>query len=601
MALVLKDRVKETTATVGNGTLSLLGASQGFQDFSSIGIGNTTYYCIQGVAEWEVGLGTVGPGTLSRDVVLASSNGGGLVSFSGGQKDVFCTYPAGKAIGTDIGPVTFSVSSAVPNATVNVAKIASAVSTTDGDIALSPKGTGAILAQVPDGTSAGGNKRGGGAVDWQIIRSLSESVASGSGSVISGGFYNKSTADQSVVAGGSANAATGNGSAIGGGTFNQASGNFSTIGGGDSNIASFAQTFIGGGYNNTASASLAAVVGGRGNTVSQEYSIIGGGYTNTLQSIYSFLGGGITNTGSGSYSALVGGSTNTASGDFSFVGGGSTNTASASYATLSGGLGSTASGQYSTVSGGRSNTASATYAAIAGGRLNVASAVNTAIGGGLSNEAIGTYATVAGGELNVASGSYSAVLGGYTNTTSGAYAVVGGGQNHQANSSHSAILGGAYGSTRSVVGYHAFPACLTPVASKAGASQGGLLIIGAVTISALSTILRSNTSSAGATNQLILPFNSAYYFKGTVIATVTGGGDTKSWTFDGQIKKGLTAGSTTLTGSTVTSPYGDAGASTWAVALSADTTNGGLAVTVTGQASTTIRWACKIETTEVTF
>jgi hypothetical protein len=600
MALVLKDRVKETTATVGNGTLSLLGASQGFQGFSSIGIGNTTYYCIQGVVEWEVGLGTVGPGTLSRDVVLASSNGGGLVSFSGGQKDVFCTYPAGKAIGTDIGPVTFSVSSVVPNATVNVAKIASAVSTTDGDIALSPKGIGAILAQVPDGTSAGGNKRGGGAVDWQIIRSLSESVASGSGSVISGGFYNKSTADQSVVAGGSANAATGNGSAIGGGTFNQASGNFSTIGGGDSNIASFAQTFIGGGYNNTASASLAAVVGGRGNTVSQEYSIIGGGYTNTLQSIYSFLGGGITNTGSGSYSALVGGGTNTASGDFSFVGGGSTNTASASYATLSGGLGSTASGQYSTVSGGRSNTASATYAAIAGGRLNVASAVNTVIGGGLSNEAIATYATVAGGELNVASGSYSAVLGGYTNSTSGAYAVIGGGQNHQANSSHSAILGGAYGSTRSVVGYHAFPACLTPVASKAGASQGGLLILGAVTISALSTILRSNTSSATTSNQLRLPFDSAYYFKGSVIAAVEGG-DSKSWTFDGQIKKGLTNASTTLTGSTVTSPYGDAGASTWTVALSADTTNGCLAVTVTGQASTTIRWACKIETTEVTF
>jgi hypothetical protein len=600
MALVLKDRVKETTTTQGTGTITLLGAVQGYQGFSSIGIGNTTYYCIQSTTDWEVGIGTVGAVSLTRDTVLASSNNGSLVGFGSGTKDVFCTYPAGKAIGTDIGPVTFSVSSAVPNATVNVAKIASAVSTTDGDIALSPKGTGAILAQVPDGTSAGGDKRGGGAVDWQIIRSLSESVASGSGSVISGGFYNKSTADQSVVAGGSANAATGNGSAIGGGTFNQASGNFSTIGGGDSNIASFAQTFIGGGYSNTASASLAAVVGGRGNTVSQEYSIIGGGYTNTLQSIYSFLGGGITNTGSGSYSSLVGGNTNIASGDFSFVGGGSTNTASASYATLSGGLSNTASGQYSTVSGGRSNTASATYAAIAGGRLNVASAVNTVIGGGLSNEVSGTYSTVAGGELNRINGSYSGALGGYDNTMSGSYAVIGGGQNHQANSSHSAIIGGAYGSTRSVVGYHAFPACLTPVASKAGASQGGLLILGAVTISALSTILRSNTSSATTSNQLRLPFDSAYYFKGSVIAAVEGG-DSKSWTFDGQIKKGLTNASTTLVGSTVTSPYGDAGASTWTVALSADTTNGCLAVTVTGQASTTIRWACKIETTEVTF
>jgi hypothetical protein len=121
------------------------------------------------------------------------------------------------------------------------------------------------------------------------------------------------------------------------------------------------------------------------------------------------------------------------------------------------------------------------------------------------------------------------------------------------------------------------------------------------TTNATATKLRSNTSSADATNQLILQNNSAIYFKGTVIANVTAGGDTKSWTFDGQIKRGANAAATTLTGSTVSSPYGDAGASTWAVSLAADTTNGGLAVTVTGQASTTIRWVCKLETTEVGF
>jgi len=99
----------------------------------------------------------------------------------------------------------------------------------------------------------------------------------------------------------------------------------------------------------------------------------------------------------------------------------------------------------------------------------------------------------------------------------------------------------------------------------------------------------------------VLADNSAVYFRGTVIANVTGGGNTKSWTFDGQIKRGANAAATTLTGSTVASPYGDAGASTWTVALSADTTNGGLAVTVTGQASTTIRWVCRLETTEVSY
>lgn len=104
MALVLKDRVRETTTTTGTGTVTLAGAVTGFQTFSSaIGNTNTTYYTIagQGTSEWEVGLGTVGAGTLSRDTVLASSNANALVVFSAGTKDVFCDYPAGKAVYDD--------------------------------------------------------------------------------------------------------------------------------------------------------------------------------------------------------------------------------------------------------------------------------------------------------------------------------------------------------------------------------------------------------------------------------------------------------------------------------------------------------------------
>lgn len=87
-----------------------------------------------------------------------------------------------------------------------------------------------------------------------------------------------------------------------------------------------------------------------------------------------------------------------------------------------------------------------------------------------------------------------------------------------------------------------------------------------------------------------------------MIANVTGGGNTKGWTIEGVIKRGASAGTTALVGTaTVTSSYADAGASTWSVAVTADTTNGCLAVTVTGQASTTIRWVASIETTEVTF
>lgn len=105
MALVLKDRVKETTTTEGTGTLSLLGASTGYQSFSVIGNGNTCYYSIsaQGSSEWEVGIGTYTSSgtTLSRDTVLASSNANSLVSLSAGTKDVYVVYPASKSVNLD--------------------------------------------------------------------------------------------------------------------------------------------------------------------------------------------------------------------------------------------------------------------------------------------------------------------------------------------------------------------------------------------------------------------------------------------------------------------------------------------------------------------
>lgn len=101
MALVLADRVKETTTVAGTGTATLLGASAGYQSFAVIGNGNTTYYTIAGQtgSEWEVGIGTYTSSgtTLARTTVLSSSNSGSLVTFSAGTKDVFVTYPASVA------------------------------------------------------------------------------------------------------------------------------------------------------------------------------------------------------------------------------------------------------------------------------------------------------------------------------------------------------------------------------------------------------------------------------------------------------------------------------------------------------------------------
>ena len=103
MALVVKDRVQETSTTTGTGTFTLAGAVSGFQSFSAIGNANTTYYAIVGGTEWEVGLGTyTSSGTLlSRDTVLESSNSGSLVNFSAGTKNVFVTYPAEEAVYQD--------------------------------------------------------------------------------------------------------------------------------------------------------------------------------------------------------------------------------------------------------------------------------------------------------------------------------------------------------------------------------------------------------------------------------------------------------------------------------------------------------------------
>jgi hypothetical protein len=105
MALVIADRVKETSTTTGTGTITLGGAVTGYQAFSVLGNGNQCYYTIVGTAvssEWEVGVGTYSSSTLTRDTVLDSSTGGAKISFSAGNKEVFVTYPADKAITSDI-------------------------------------------------------------------------------------------------------------------------------------------------------------------------------------------------------------------------------------------------------------------------------------------------------------------------------------------------------------------------------------------------------------------------------------------------------------------------------------------------------------------
>jgi hypothetical protein len=115
VALVINDRVKETSTTSGTVTFELAGAITDFETFvSGVGTGNKTYYSIinSGTGEFEVGIGTVTdatPDTLSRDTIISSSNSDAKVNFASGSKDVFCTLPAKKTMSPVMDPTEYVV------------------------------------------------------------------------------------------------------------------------------------------------------------------------------------------------------------------------------------------------------------------------------------------------------------------------------------------------------------------------------------------------------------------------------------------------------------------------------------------------------------
>ena len=192
MAFVVADRVKETTSTTGTGTLTLAGATTGFQPFSSgIGATNSTYYTISSSAgsEWEVGIGTVGAGgtTLSRDSVLASSNAGSLVNLSAGVKDIYVTYPSGKSVMTDVSQtLTNKTISGSSNTLSNIAN-ASLTNSTISGISL-----GSNLGTLTRGTYLTGSNYNGStgqtwAVDATSVNTASKVVVrDGSGNFAAG-------------------------------------------------------------------------------------------------------------------------------------------------------------------------------------------------------------------------------------------------------------------------------------------------------------------------------------------------------------------------------------------------------------------------------
>ena len=156
MALVINNRVRETTSTTGTGAVTLGGAVGGFQSFAAgIGNSNTTYYAISinSESEWEVGLGTLSgdSSTLTRTTVLESSNSDSAVNFSAGSKEVFCTLPSEKAVyldGSDdqVGGFTSLAADSSPQLGGELDVVTyDIVSTSNRDIDIAPHGTGDVV------------------------------------------------------------------------------------------------------------------------------------------------------------------------------------------------------------------------------------------------------------------------------------------------------------------------------------------------------------------------------------------------------------------------------------------------------------------------
>ncbi len=239
-----------------------------------------------------------------------------------------------------------------------------------------------------------------------------------------------------------------------------------------------------------------------------------------------------------------------------------------------------ASGNQSVVGGGHRNTASGAQSTVPGGTINTASGASSTVAGGESNTASNTRATVGGGASNTASGVSSTVMGGFQNTASGDYSV--------------AV--GRSASTRAIYGAFAF----SGGALGSNNDQRREFILYAGTTDATPKAMTTDGASASTTNQIILPNTSLFTYTGTLSVRENATGDSNSWKFEGAIKRGANAAATALLGSpTVTLLGQDAGAATWTFALTADTTNGALAITVTGEASHTLRWVSRVVTTEV--
>ena len=220
---------------------------------------------------------------------------------------------------------------------------------------------------------------------------------------------------------------------------------------------------------------------------------------------------------------------------------------------------------------------------------------------GANSVAMGTLAKASStsaiclGMISISSGARAVNFGSYS-TASGSYSAVLSGVSNSVGQNYSVVLNGA-GSVNNIAG--------KVVWGNHGltGNEGGMYRFFADTTTATPEALTTTNTTAGTNNQIILPNNSAYSFSGTIIAReqASAGSDYASWEIKGALLRDANAASTVLGNGIQNKLYATSGASAWVIALTADTTNGGLKIEVTGAASTNIRWVATVNTSEVTY
>ena len=548
--VTLVNRAQMTTSTTGTGTITLGSASTGYQDFATAGVtdGASVRYLIEDGSNWEIGEGTyTSSGTTLSRTVSESSNAGSAINLSG-SAIVALTATAADFSSGGGGGGTYTISDKSAAYTITSGDVGTVIRFTTGTVdatlpAISGLTTGFSVSIWNDGTGTISVKPDSGASDY-IGSSFSNGYTSADPLLL-----NRGTGVTLVNNGTRWNIADEkpydyyhHGVAIGNNA--QALNNFATAVGVHSNANGVFSTAIG-----SASASSAGPYAAAARCIALgEYAYANGDTAVAMAKSRA--------SGANSFAASI----NDNSASYGAIG---TNAVAIGYLAK-------ASGNYSTAIG-RGNATGSSSVAIGGFQYGSASATGTAsvcIGGNyaLSNPSASGNGAIALHDGSSAGAQNSIAIQGANTTIFGQFAYAGGESGTTAQTSMYVLKRGTTDATPSVL-----------VTER--------IVIGA---------------SPSTTNQIVLRNNAAYSFHGTIVARQDAASGTAcaAWEVKGLIRREGSAASTTLVSSTTTVIDNTP---SWGMALSADTTNGGLAITVTGAASTNIRWVATIHTSEVMY